>query len=145
VLSTTWLRDSVVATFLTNPLFTRKLLEAFIDNPARATDARVAIYQRPLSVSGSTVAIGDWLPELLGPPVAARSQSPAAYATLPMPVIAIWGKLDSITPIAQGERLVRLLPHAELAVIDDVGHIPQIEDATRFNGMLLKSVQQLTR
>ena len=43
------LRDSLVATFLTNPMFTRKLLEAFIDNPVHASNDWVRLYQRPLA------------------------------------------------------------------------------------------------
>jgi pimeloyl-ACP methyl ester carboxylesterase len=38
LLALTPLRDAVVATFLTNPLFTQRLLQGFIDDPARATD-----------------------------------------------------------------------------------------------------------
>lgn len=135
------LRDSVVATFLTNPLFTRHLLQAFVADPASATDERVAIYQQPLVIRGSTPAIGAWLPELLSPASASRSEDPAAYRTLAMPVTAIWGALDTITPLAQGERLVKLVPTGKLAVLPAAGHIPQIEQPEQFHRMLLQIVQ----
>jgi len=137
------LRDAVVATFLTNPAFTRRLLENFIAIKAAATDERLAIYQRPLVVRASTHAVGNWLPELVAPGAASRSEDPAAYASLTMPVVAIWGERDTITPLPQGERVVRLLPRARLEVLKDVGHIPQIEGPDAFNELLLRVVKDL--
>lgn len=53
-----------------------------------------------------------------------------------MPVFVLWGDRDTITPLAQGQRLQSLVPGAELVVIAGVGHIPQIEDPARFNERL---------
>jgi len=138
------LRDSVVAAFLTNPSFTRRLLQAFIDDPSRATDERVAIYQRPLAVKGSTRAVGNWLPALLAPAGTSASEDPASYRSLRMPVFVIWGDRDTITPLDQGRRLVDITPGAQLLVMPRVGHIPQIEDSSQFNGLLLKAVSGLS-
>jgi pimeloyl-ACP methyl ester carboxylesterase len=131
------LRDSVVATFLTNPMFTRKLLQGFIDNPAHATDEWVRLYQRPLAVANTTAAVGAWLPALLAPADVAASQRPASYRNLKIPVFIIWGERDTITPLHQGQRLLKLAPRAELGVMKNVGHIPQIEDPAAFNELLL--------
>jgi pimeloyl-ACP methyl ester carboxylesterase len=135
-------RDGFVATFLTNPLFTRKLLQAFIDDPERATDEWVAVYQRPLVVTHTTAAVGTWLPALLAPASVAQSARPASYRTLKTPLYIIWGERDTITPLAQAEQLARLAPRSELAVMKAVGHIPQIEDPAAFNKLLL---EQLSR
>lgn len=131
------LRDALVATFLTNPMFTRKLLESFIADPVHATDARVAIYRRPNSVTGTTPAIGQWLPVLLGPGSATPSRDPASYRALKIPALVVWGDRDAITPLAQGKHLAGLIPGATLTVLQGVGHIPQIEDPTRFNELLV--------
>jgi pimeloyl-ACP methyl ester carboxylesterase len=139
------LRDGVVATFLTNPQFTRRLLQAFIADPVHATDERVRIYQQPLTVRGSTAAIGQWLPELLAPQASAQSERSSAYRTLAMPLVAIWGDLDTITPLAQGKRLVSLVPQAKLEVIPMVGHIPQIESPAAFNRLLVETLQLLDK
>lgn len=132
------LRTSLVAAFLTNPSFTRRLLQGFVADPAVATDERVAVYQRPLTVWGSTAAVATWLPELIAPPAPSRSESAAAYRALAMPVVAIWGERDTITPLAQGEQLVRLVPHGRLEVLPGVGHIPQIESPDAFNALLVR-------
>lgn len=129
-------RDALVATFLTNPMFTRKLLQGFIDDTARATDEWVALYRRPLVVRGTSEAVGAWLPALMGTSSGAASEQPASYKALSMPVLLIWGERDRITPLAQGERLKQLLPSARLAVMKNVGHIPQIEDPAAFNALL---------
>jgi pimeloyl-ACP methyl ester carboxylesterase len=131
-------RDAVVATFLTNPLFTKRLLGMFIADAAHAKPERVLVYQRPLGVAGSTPAIGAWLPSLFKTETDAASARPAAYASLPMPVKIIWGSLDTITPQSQGEQLAALVPGAQLHLMPNVGHIPQIEDGPQFNALLLK-------
>ncbi len=136
-------RRGLVASFLTNPAFTRRLLQGFVADPAVATDARVAVYQRPLDVVGTTAAVADWLPELIAPPAPSRSESPLAYRTLAMPVVAMWGARDTVTPVAQGERIVRLVPHGRLAVLPEVGHIPQIEDPEAFNALLVRELAAL--
>ncbi len=93
--------------------------------------------QLVLFMHGSTVAIGAWLPELLAPATASRSEDAAAYSALGMPMVAIWGRLDSITPLAQGERLVRLAPNGKLVQLPRSGHIPQVEQPAEFQRTLL--------
>jgi pimeloyl-ACP methyl ester carboxylesterase len=132
------LRDAVVAAFLSNPRFTRRLLQSFVADPAVATDERVAIYQRPLAVRGTTRAFGQWLPALLLPDAHARSEDPGEYERLRVPVVALWGDRDTITPLDQGQRVVGLVPGARLVVLPGIGHIPQIEDADAFNRALVE-------
>jgi pimeloyl-ACP methyl ester carboxylesterase len=82
--------------------------------------------------------VSSWLPEFLSSKQAAQSLDPNAYSRLTMPVSLIWGAQDTVTPLNQAERLKQIVPHAELSVLDGVGHIPQIEDPARFNAALLK-------
>jgi pimeloyl-ACP methyl ester carboxylesterase len=48
---------------------------------------------------------------------AERSDLSAQLHSLAMPVLLLWGDADPISPVAVGERLAELLPHAELVVI----------------------------
>ncbi len=139
------LRNSIVAAFLTNPNFTRNLLQAFIDDPAAATDERVAIYQRPLSVKGSTEAISAWLPHLLAPPDRSLSETADAYRTMQIPLVAIWGERDMITPVVQGQKLTSLVKGSHMVTLPEVGHIPQLESTVRFNDALLKTLQEFDK
>jgi pimeloyl-ACP methyl ester carboxylesterase len=144
LLSVQPLRDALVATFLTNPQFTRKLLQSFIADPAKATAERVRVYQQPLAVRGSTRAIGAWLPALLAAGEVSASELPATYRKLAMPACVIWGNLDTITPPDQGRRVAGLLPAAQLLPIEGVGHIPQIEAPRAFNELLLRCLDSVT-
>ncbi len=143
ILSCGPLRDALVAAFLTNPMFTPRLLRAFVARDEAVTDARVRIYQEPLSLRGTTAAYGRWLPYLMQAAPGARSENPAQYRQLTMPMVAIWGALDTITPLDQAQALVAAAPNAHLVVMPDVGHIPQIEDTDGFNRRLLDSLASL--
>jgi pimeloyl-ACP methyl ester carboxylesterase len=54
------------------------------------------------------------------------------------PTLAIWGKDDGLTPLGMGKAYVEDIPGAQLVVIDNCGHVPQMEKATEFNSALLK-------
>lgn len=135
------IRDAVVATFVTNPRFTRKLLQMLIADPKAATDEVVHVLQKPMQVQGSTPAVGRWLPEFIDSHVIAASQMPAEYAKLGMPVTLLWGELDTITPIDQAQHLNKLMPHADLVVLEKVGHIPQVEAPAIFTDSLIRALK----
>lgn len=130
-------RDAVLAATLGNPLLTRRFIRKFIADPAKATDARVAVYQRPMGVRGSVSALGDWLPTLLAAPPGALGSEPEAYKGLRMPALVIWGDADTTTPLSQGKLLKSLLPDSRLVVIPGVGHLVPMEEPARFNAELL--------
>lgn len=46
---------------------------------------------------------------------------------LKMPVLLVWGALDHVTPLAQGETMHRLIPDSELEVFPGCGHMAPIE------------------
>ena len=142
LLGLTPLRNAVTTATITNPMFTRTFLRMFLFKKDAATDSRVAIYQRPFVVNGSTAAVSAWLPSFLSSTQVARSLDPQSYANLTMPVSLIWGAQDTVTPLSQAEHLKSIIPHAELSVLDDIGHIPQVEDPARFNQALLNFVNK---
>ena len=56
-----------------------------------------------------------------------------ALSELKMPVQLIWGRDDRLVPSSHATILERLLPHVQVQVWDDCGHLPQIEHSTQFN------------
>jgi pimeloyl-ACP methyl ester carboxylesterase len=59
------------------------------------------------------------------------------------PVLIVWGRNDGLTPLArEGERFRREIPHAQLVVFDNCGHVPQVEKAAEFNAAVLKFLSQ---
>lgn len=53
-----------------------------------------------------------------------------------LPVCLIWGKEDTITPSFVGEEFYKLLPQAELYIIEKCGHAPMMEQPEQFNRIL---------
>ena len=67
----------------------------------------------------------------------------AEVSKIKVPVAMIWGDRDDVTPLAQANDLRALIPQASLKVMQDVGHIPQIEDPAAFNAALIDAIRQL--
>jgi 2-hydroxy-6-oxonona-2,4-dienedioate hydrolase len=57
-------------------------------------------------------------------------------ANIKQPVNLIWGKDDRITPLFAGEEFQRLLPNAELHIIDQCGHAAMMEKPEAFNSYM---------
>ena len=52
-------------------------------------------------------------------------------AGLPTPALIVWGKEDRSHNVAAAGILHRLLPHSEVIIIPDAGHLPMIEQPLR--------------
>jgi len=39
----------------------------------------------------------------------------------------VWGDLDHITPLSQGQAMAKLIPHTELAVFPGCGHLAPVQ------------------
>ncbi len=52
------------------------------------------------------------------------------------PLLVVQGSEDEVTPLASTLDLLRLLPAAELAVLEGSGHAPHLRDPVRFNLLL---------
>ena len=139
------LRNAILSATATNPSLTRYLTSQFVARQEAVSPQRVTILQRPLAVRGSTNALGDWLVAFLTPENGLRTQSPTAYAAFSRPALIIWGALDTTTPLDQGKRLAALIPGSRLAVMDGIGHMPQIEDPAGFDRLLLPFIERFKR
>lgn len=53
------------------------------------------------------------------------------------PTLLVWGKLDPMTPFANGEKMAQLIPHAKLIAFDDAAHMPMVDRPQRFNDEVL--------
>lgn len=138
-----WLRQVAISATVTNPLAIKPLLALFLHRKDRANDHYAEILLRPGAVAGTTAELARWLPALLVPPRDAQSTRAEAFRALDMPTAIIWGREDTTTPLAQGVELQALIPGADLIVLDDVGHIPQIEDPALFNAALIAALEKL--
>jgi pimeloyl-ACP methyl ester carboxylesterase len=52
------------------------------------------------------------------------------------PTLLVWGGEDVITPIDSGEIYQRAMPRSRLVVIENCGHMPEMEKPTDFAGLI---------
>jgi pimeloyl-ACP methyl ester carboxylesterase len=143
-LGTPFVRNPLLATTATNPLFTKTLISAMLLDPADATEEKIKILQEPLVLQDATNTLGDWLKEVLGPQQISLTSDPANYQELTMPALIIWGDSDTVIPLKEGEYLQSLLPNAELVLMTGVNHIPHLEDQETFIEVVLGFLQRNT-
>lgn len=55
-----------------------------------------------------------------------------------VPALVLWTTKDPSGPVDEARRIASLIPHAELAVIDEAGHWPQYEKTEEFNRIHLE-------
>ena len=53
-------------------------------------------------------------------------------AKVNIPTLLVWGRQDPITPIQVGHEFKKLLPNADLKIIDECGHVPTQEKPAEF-------------
>ena len=52
----------------------------------------------------------------------------------------VWGDSDRLFPAEYGRKLAALIPGARFTVIEDCGHLPQIEQPDRLAELVLEHV-----
>lgn len=142
-LGTPAVRNPVLATTATNPLFTKPLISAMLLDPADATDEKIKILQQPLVLKDATNTLGDWLTEVLGPQEISLTTNLANYQILDMPALIVWGDSDTIIPLKEGEYLQSILPNSELVVMQGVNHIPHLEDLDALMKIALEFLRRI--
>lgn len=138
------IREAVVSLTATNPLLTKRLLASLIHRKDRAIEPYIGILKVPSKRMGNTKALAAWLPWLLAAHPDDLSIKRESYATWNGPTEVIWGDKDTVTPLVQGRELADLLPQSELTVLEDVGHIPQIEEPAGFQSALIKALNRIS-
>ncbi|MFU8813379.1 MAG: alpha/beta fold hydrolase [Balneolaceae bacterium] len=56
---------------------------------------------------------------------------PVGISESAIPVLILWGELDSWIPVHRGRQLHNAIPHSELILYPDLGHVPMEEDPAR--------------
>lgn len=135
-------RNPILATTATNPLFTKTLISSMVLDPADATEEKIKILQQPLVLQDATNTLGDWLNEVLGPQEISLTSDPANYQRLTMPALIVWGDSDTVVPFREGEYLKSILPDAELVVMKGVNHIPHLEDIDTLTRIVLTFLEK---
>jgi pimeloyl-ACP methyl ester carboxylesterase len=142
VLTTAPVRNALVASTLTNPAFTARLLRSLVADTAAVTPARVAMFQQPFVLERTTASFGEWLAPFVLTSERSLATDRARYTSIQVPTLVVWGDRDGITPPPQGRDLARLVPNAWWVVLPGAGHIPAIEAPQRFSSTLLRFLER---
>jgi pimeloyl-ACP methyl ester carboxylesterase len=62
-----------------------------------------------------------------------RPDSTAALQGVSIPVLIVVGEEDTLTPLAEAEKMAAVIPKAELVVIPRAGHLSSLEQPEQFN------------
>jgi len=119
----------VLAFYTTSPWLVPAGLRFISARRAWITPDVVRGYAAPLHVRGSALA-QVWQARS---PKDGQRPVPHFLSAITHPTLLLWGRRDRIFPVADGERLVHLLPSATLRVFDDAGHLVHEECADQVN------------
>lgn len=78
--------------------------------------------------------------------LAAMKERPDSTPLLPeldVPTLIIHGEEDDIVPLAEAEGMCEAIPDAELVIVPNAGHLPNLEGAAQFNGALWNYLESL--
>lgn len=62
---------------------------------------------------------------------------------LKMPIFFIWGEADTVTSLKRRIYLQSQFPYSKLLTMPGIGHIPQLEDETKFNAILIRNLNDV--
>lgn len=126
-----FLAQTVTSASVTNPLATGPLLRSLMARKD-AAEPWLDTLRQPMRRSGTTAGHAAWLPALFTADDGALSRKSRNLAGIAVPVSIIWGIADTVTPIAQGERIAALTRARSFARLPGVGHVPHIEEPAGF-------------
>lgn len=68
--------------------------------------------------------------------IVARDDSRPGLAEIDLPTLILCGRQDAVTPLDGHEEMARLVPHAQLVVLEDCGHLSTWEQPERVTAAL---------
>jgi pimeloyl-ACP methyl ester carboxylesterase len=71
-----------------------------------------------------------------------RDVTDSLLPKLKMPVLIVWGQVDRITPLSQGQKIHELIPQSQLEVIPGCGHLAPSQCAPQIGPKVVEFVRQ---
>jgi pimeloyl-ACP methyl ester carboxylesterase len=75
---------------------------------------------------------------------AERPDYAGLLGAISVPVLVVAGRDDEFTPVAGAQFMRDRIPGATLAVIDEAGHLPNLEQAAAFNAVLRRFLDRFS-
>lgn len=122
-----------VAFYSTSPFLVRTGLKIMSASDGWIDKTAVQGYQAPLHVTGTALA-QEWQARSIKD---GRLPVPQHLADIQQPVLLIWGAKDSVFPLSEGHFLQSSLPHAQLHVVPNAGHLAHEEAPQNVDAAML--------
>ena len=68
--------------------------------------------------------------------LADRSETCSILENITIPTLIICGREDEVTPLAQSEAMHKSIKNSELRIIDNAGHVSNLESPVEFNSYI---------
>ena len=94
-----------------------------------------------LAESENRKAFGRTIRSVIDPGGQTVSAMDRLYLATAMPTLIIWGDRDDIIPVSHAYAANQAMPGSRLAIIEGVGHFPQIEAPGRFVDALVEFIE----
>ncbi len=72
-----------------------------------------------------------------------RIDSTPMLGDIDVPVLIIHGADDQLIPLSEAEAMYKAIPNAELVIIPDAGHLPNLEQPDLFNDAVIDFLEEL--
>jgi pimeloyl-ACP methyl ester carboxylesterase len=109
----------------------KEMMPKLLGTTTRATNQTAEATVRRLIKQQSPVAIRGAIERMMH-----RPDSTALLATIGVPTLVIVGEEDTLTPVAESERMVQAIKGAKLVKIPGAGHLSNLEQPDAFNHAL---------
>ena len=101
----------------------------------KITKEQVEAYARPIGEPGGRHALLETSKQIIPKSI---DKLIAKYPKITVPTLIIWGREDGLTPLADGQRFNKDIAGSKLVVLDQCGHVPNLEKPGEFNAAVLK-------
>ncbi|MEK7641362.1 MAG: alpha/beta hydrolase [Patescibacteria group bacterium] len=134
------IRDAAIAILAHYTPFVKSRLKSFVYVTDHIDDQLVRRYMHPFDIAGNASKLSQWLKDYVNDPLVYKSTASEEYKNLSIPVRLIWGDKDTLTPISLTQVLLDSIPDIKLHTLQNVGHIPMIEDYDAIDAALLEAL-----
>jgi pimeloyl-ACP methyl ester carboxylesterase len=71
-----------------------------------------------------------------------RDTTDSLLPGLKMPVLIVWGEVDQITPLSEGQKIHQLIPQSQMSEIPGCGHLAPNECASQIGPGMVSFLKQ---
>ena len=72
-----------------------------------------------------------------------RPDSTPTLGKIAVPTLIIHGEADQLIPVAEAEAMYRAIDEAEMVIVENAGHLPNLEQPDIFNDAIIDFLEEL--